>query len=167
MEDSSVEVNNKKTVTNGLHTPFGLARKKCPFCAIVAKTSPAHVIFEENSAMAILDHRPISPGHCLVIPKSHLVDITQIPHDLGGELQSLVRRVVKIQRVGLGTAGVLVVNNNVVDQHVDHFHIHVIPRRVADGISIGAKVRGGRGGAPLDEVAKKLREVAIEASSEI
>lgn len=108
----------------------------CHFCSIVALHAPGHIVFEEELALAILDYRPAADGHCLVIPRSHIVDVTDIPCNVAAELSALVRRVVVAQRAALNVSGALILNNNVVDQHLSHHHIHVVPRRVADGIGV-------------------------------
>ena len=43
----------------------------CVFCKIVAGEIPAHKVYEDDKYLAFLDIRPLSPGHTLVIPKTH------------------------------------------------------------------------------------------------
>jgi histidine triad (HIT) family protein len=44
----------------------------CRFCAIVAgEEEAAHVVFEDETSLAFLDHRPLFPGHCLLVPRDH------------------------------------------------------------------------------------------------
>ena len=45
----------------------------CVFCAIVAGEGPAIRIHEDDDYLAILDIRPFTRGHTLVIPKQHTV----------------------------------------------------------------------------------------------
>lgn len=47
-------------------------KNECVFCKIVEGKAPAHVIYEDDKSMAILDINPYSEGHCLVISKSHV-----------------------------------------------------------------------------------------------
>ncbi|MBN1324291.1 MAG: HIT family protein [Methanotrichaceae archaeon] len=44
----------------------------CIFCKIVEGTEKAHVIYEDDLCMAILDINPFAMGHALVIPKRHV-----------------------------------------------------------------------------------------------
>ena len=53
----------------------------CVFCAIVAGEAPAIRIYEDDDYLAILDIRPFTRGHTLVIPKRHTVDLTDTPPD--------------------------------------------------------------------------------------
>ena len=44
----------------------------CPFCAIIAGTTPATVVRRWNNAMAIAPLSPVVDGHTLVIPRKHV-----------------------------------------------------------------------------------------------
>lgn len=44
---------------------------ECLFCGIVAGTTPAHVIWEDNQHLAFLSIFPNTPGTSVVIPKEH------------------------------------------------------------------------------------------------
>ncbi|MEO0082282.1 MAG: HIT domain-containing protein [candidate division WOR-3 bacterium] len=55
---------------------------ECIFCQIVAGKAPARKVYEDEHTLAFLDLYPISRGHCLVIPKKHVVWFTDIePQD--------------------------------------------------------------------------------------
>ncbi len=43
----------------------------CIFCSIVRKTSPAHILWEDEHHMAFLSIFPNTPGFSVVIPKQH------------------------------------------------------------------------------------------------
>lgn len=47
----------------------------CIFCQIVAGDAPATVIAEGERAIAFMDVNPTTPGHALVIPRSHASDL--------------------------------------------------------------------------------------------
>lgn len=40
------------------------------FLDIIAKKSPAKIIFEDDQVIAFFDKFPVSPGHFLVVPKN-------------------------------------------------------------------------------------------------
>jgi histidine triad (HIT) family protein len=44
----------------------------CIFCQIIAGAAKAHIVYENELSLAILDINPWSKGHCLVIPKRHV-----------------------------------------------------------------------------------------------
>lgn len=47
----------------------------CIFCKIVAGKVPAHIVVQDERAMAFLDAFPLAAGHTLVVPKAHYVRV--------------------------------------------------------------------------------------------
>jgi histidine triad (HIT) family protein len=109
---------------------------ECIFCKIVAGELPATIVRSDERTMAFMDIAPGSRGHCLVIPRAHATDLTDIaPDDLAAcalAAQDLARRALD----GLGADGVNLINScgPAAWQTVFHFHVHVIPRYVGDDL---------------------------------
>lgn len=108
----------------------------CPFCEIVAGRGEASVVAETAQALAFLDLRQAVPGHVLVVPKAHVEDIFVIDPALAGEVMQLGTRVAQALRAAVAPAGLNLWQSNGAagGQEVPHFHLHVHPRRVADGL---------------------------------
>lgn len=108
----------------------------CLFCKIINKEIPATIIYENNEVIAILDINPVNPGHTLVIPKKHSVDILDTDDHLLGDIASVVKKVGQALKSSLGYEGfnVGVNNGTVAHQIIMHAHWHVIPRRENDGL---------------------------------
>ena len=106
----------------------------CLFCRIIAGEVPAHVVLESPDSVAFLDHRPVFKGHTLVVPRVHVVTLTDLPVPAIGPYFSDVQRVARAVVDGLGADGSFVAMNNVVSQAVAHLHVHVVPRRRKDGL---------------------------------
>ena len=106
----------------------------CTFCEIVAGTRPAAVVHATDDFVAFLDHRPLFPGHTLVVPRDHLVTLLDLPGDLVGPFFTEVQRVTAAVTTAMGAAGSFVAENNVVSQSVPHLHVHVVPRNRKDGL---------------------------------
>lgn len=106
----------------------------CLFCRIVAGEVPADVVLESEVAVAFLDHRPVFKGHTLVVPRAHIVTLTDLPVAAVGPFFAEVQCVASAVVDGLGADGSFVAMNNVVSQAVAHLHVHVIPRRRKDGL---------------------------------
>jgi uncharacterized protein (DUF924 family)/diadenosine tetraphosphate (Ap4A) HIT family hydrolase len=108
--------------------------KPCVFCEALAGRIAVSKVYENEDVLAFLDHKPLFPGHVLLIPKRHIVTLDELlPSELGplfGELRVFVRSVPR----ALGAEGCFVANNNVVSQTVHHVHLHAIPRRKGDGL---------------------------------
>ncbi len=106
----------------------------CAFCRIVLGDESAHVVLEDDATLAFLDHRPLFPGHCLLIPKAHHATLPDLPADLVAPLFATAQRLARAVEAGLGTDGSFVAINNRVSQSVPHLHVHVVPRRRKDGL---------------------------------
>jgi histidine triad (HIT) family protein len=106
----------------------------CLFCRIVAGEVAATMVFEDDVSLAFLDHRPLFPGHCLLIPKKHYETLTDLPEDLIGPLFGNARSLAGAVEQAMGSEGSFVAINNRVSQSVAHMHIHVVPRRKKDGL---------------------------------
>lgn len=58
----------------------------CVFCEIVAGEAPAHVVLDDDVAVAFLDVRPLFPGHVLLVPRPHVVTLPELPAGQVGPL---------------------------------------------------------------------------------
>jgi histidine triad (HIT) family protein len=106
----------------------------CLFCRIVTGEFPAFVVADEPDFVAFLDHRPLFPGHTLVVPRRHIETLLDLPAAEVGPYFAAVQRITAAVTHGMGTPGTFVALNNVVSQSVAHLHVHVVPRRPKDGL---------------------------------
>jgi histidine triad (HIT) family protein len=108
----------------------------CPFCEIVAGRLEASVVAQSEHALAFLDLRQAVPGHVLVVPRQHVEDIHAIDPVLAGDVMQLGVRVAQALGRLLHPPGLNLWQSNGAagGQEVPHFHLHVQPRRVADGL---------------------------------
>jgi histidine triad (HIT) family protein len=110
------------------------AEMPCEFCAIVAGHLSAYIVFEDAISVAFLDHRPLFPGHCLLVTRRHYATLLELPDDLIGPLFSNARLLAGTIQSAMQADGTFVAMNNVISQSVPHFHIHIVPRRRGDGL---------------------------------
>ena len=106
----------------------------CGFCEIVGGTKAARVVFEDEVCLAFLDHRPLFPGHCLLVPRSHYETLGDLPAELIGPIFSAAQLLSRAVEAAMKADGSLVAINNHVSQSVPHLHVHVVPRRKKDGL---------------------------------
>ena len=104
------------------------------FCQIVSRAVPAAIVFEDVDSLAFLDHRPVFPGHCLLVPKQHLDSLVDVEPSLLGKLFANARLLALAVEQGVGAQGAFVAVNNRVSQSVPHMHVHVVPRTKGDGL---------------------------------
>lgn len=106
----------------------------CVFCDVVAGDLAAEVVFEDESFLAFLDHRPVQKGHILMVPRQHLATLLDLPPDLHERFVANAQHLAAAVVDGLGAQGSFVAINNVVSQSVPHLHLHVVPRTRGDGL---------------------------------
>lgn len=110
----------------------------CAFCAIGTGDAPALKIYEDDGYLAILDIRPFTRGHTLVIPKRHSVDLTDTPPQTLADMITIGQRVARAARATeLADATNIAINDGrPAFQTMMHIHLHVLPRRSGDKLSV-------------------------------
>jgi diadenosine tetraphosphate (Ap4A) HIT family hydrolase len=110
----------------------------CVFCAIVSGEASAIRIYEDDGYLAILDVRPFTRGHTLVLPKQHTADLTDTPAKTLADMTAIGQRIAKAARATeLADATNLAINDGrAAFQSVLHIHLHVLPRRNGDKLSV-------------------------------
>jgi histidine triad (HIT) family protein len=94
----------------------------------------ASIVFADNLSLAFLDHRPLFPGHCLLIPRSHYETLSDLPTEIVGPFFENAQLIVRAVESALSAEGSFVAMNNRVSQSVPHLHVHIVPRRKKDGL---------------------------------
>ncbi len=106
----------------------------CLFCAIAVGETGADLVLETDDFVAFLDHRPVFKGHVLLVPRTHVVTLPDLPAGLRDPFLALAQRLATAMVDGLGAQGSFVAMNNTVSQSVPHLHLHVVPRTKGDGL---------------------------------
>ena len=94
------------------------------FTKIINKELPCYKIAENDNFIAFLDVNPLQEGHTLVVPKTQIDYIYDLPEDILSELfifsKSVAKKIedsIKCERIGIAVIGL----------EVPHAHIHLIP----------------------------------------
>lgn len=111
----------------------------CLFCQL----EPDKLLFSNELTFAITDRFPVSPGHCLIVPKRHIPSLFVTTEEERAALWELVKQtrkylVTKYQPDGFNIG----VNDGVAaGQTVMHLHIHIIPRYTGDNADPRSGIR--------------------------
>ncbi|HEX2524353.1 MAG TPA: HIT family protein, partial [Terriglobia bacterium] len=84
----------------------------CRFCNIIRGELSTDTVFEDDTCLAFLDHRPVFPGHCLLVPKDHFATLSDLPLQLMGPLFANAQLLVRAVEKGLLAEGTFVAINN-------------------------------------------------------
>lgn len=140
--------------------------KSCVFCGILRGETEAAVVFEDEVSMAFLDHRPLLPGHVLLVPKTHAETFPDLSEDLVGPLFRNAQLLSRAVERGLDAEGSFLAINNKISQSVPHLHIHVVPRWKGDGL-FSVKLLWKRSPYKDEEARRMVREKLRRAMEEI
>jgi histidine triad (HIT) family protein len=108
----------------------------CIFCSIVRNEAPATVVAVWDDVLAIVPLNPVTEGHVLVIPKSHVDDALSAP-EISAKVMA---RAVEIAPYPCN----LIVNvGKLATQSVFHLHLHIVPRTKDDGLVLPWSEKNG------------------------
>lgn len=106
----------------------------CTFCDVVSGQIRSVIVFEDQDCLGFLDHRPLFPGHTLLVPKRHIETLIDLPDKLVSSLFSSAKLLTAAVQDACRAEGSFVAINNKVSQSVPHLHVHIVPRRKGDGL---------------------------------
>lgn len=109
------------------------------FDMIVAGDIPAYKVYEDDDVLAFLDLSQVTPGHTLVVPKTHVADIFEYDEALAARVLSKlpkIARAIKASDENIIGLNILSNNGEAAGQSVFHSHFHLIPRYANDGFDI-------------------------------
>jgi histidine triad (HIT) family protein len=135
-------------------------REGCILCAIVAETTPAERVYEDDAVVAVMDINPATTGHVIIIPKSHSSDLWHISTEDAQRVMAASVQVAHMIHEALRPDGMNLVHATgpAAWQTVFHFHMHLVPRYEGDGLVPPWPLdhRGVEGPGPR-EVADRIR----------
>ena len=110
----------------------------CIFCKIAKGEIKAEKIYENNNFFSIKDIKPQVKDHSLIISKKHFNTILDLPENISNELIDCTKKTASKLMETDNIQGFNLVNNSfeVAGQIVNHFHLHILPRREGDGVRI-------------------------------
>lgn len=129
----------------------------CLFCDIIKGDISSYKIYEDENVYAFLDISDDCIGHTLVVPKIHHENILDIDDEMLSRVMIATRKIARHYVEDCGYTGVNIVNNSGVDasQSVMHLHIHILPRKAGDGVSMYDLKE--KMGSNFEEVQNKLK----------
>ena len=107
----------------------------CWACRVLDGTSPGAIVTQTDGVAVLINPLPLQAGHALIVPRQHVRDLYALPDVLAGPILAMAARLARALKRTVGAEGVTLRQNNEAasDQHLFHFHLHVIPRFAGDG----------------------------------
>lgn len=133
----------------------------CAFCAIArGEDRTVEIVCEDESWLAFFPLEPATPGHTLVIPRTHVPDVWAAPAPLVAELMTGVLRVGEAINAAIHPEGMNLITSagKAAEQTVFHLHLHVVPRWTRDGFGRIWPIEGLKyESSDLENVAELIR----------
>jgi histidine triad (HIT) family protein len=103
---------------------------ECVFCQIVAATREATFVWQDDRCVAFGSIGPLQPGHLLLVPRRHYVNLYELPDEVASHLLPVASRLARALKTTLHADGLNLWQSNekAAGQSVFHFHLHLIPR---------------------------------------
>jgi histidine triad (HIT) family protein len=110
----------------------------CIFCKVLAGEIPGEQIDSDERTLTVMDINPATPGHAVVISRTHAESLFELDDDDLLAVMVATRRVADRMRATLQPAGFNILHNigRAAWQSIFHFHIHVIPRYEDDPLQL-------------------------------
>ena len=123
-----------------------MTKQPCPFCEIAAGRAPATIVRAWDDALAIVPRGPVTDGHTLVIPKTHVTDFADDAYTTAITMSYAA----ELARDMGGPMNLITSKGREATQSVFHFHAHLVPRAENDGLALPwrSSPRGEHAGRP-------------------
>lgn len=102
------------------------------FSKIFAGEIPCFEIYRSQNVLVFMDIKPLTQGHCLVVPKNEVDHYHRLPQEIAAEVHQTALKVAKAlqlvtdaERIGWVIAGF----------EVAHAHLHLIPCNTMEEMS--------------------------------
>lgn len=142
-----------------------LSRDYCAFCD--PKVIEAQKFYEDDTIVALYTHKPVMPGHCLIIPKRHAERFEQITDQENASISRAIKKIDQAAVKVFNTSSYLLLQKNGAEagQTVPHVHFHYMPKQAGDNSSLKfllkmyiANLKKPMDPSEMREVCEKMKE---------
>lgn len=108
----------------------------CAFCDQAVLDNQK--FYEDDLVLALYTHKPIFPGHSLIIPKRHVERFEMLTDEEITQIGRVIKKVNRAVEKVFGTSSYLLLQKNgrEVGQSVPHVHFHYVPRKAGDDSAV-------------------------------
>lgn len=112
--------------------------EQCIFCKIINGKIPSYKIYEDDDIFVMLDIRPTTKGHVLVLPKKHFEMLEVTDDEILEKMITVSKNIGKQIKSILKSDGfnININNGKHAGQEIFHTHFHVVQRFEGDGIKL-------------------------------
>ena len=101
---------------------------ECLGCKLANKEEKIYKVYENEYVTCFLDHAPFYPGHILIVPKHHVVEVDELDDVVAKSIMDASKLIVKAIKSLYKPDGVTICQNGGIFNELTHYHMHVVPR---------------------------------------
>ncbi|PEP25462.1 HIT family protein [Bacillus wiedmannii] len=101
---------------------------ECLGCKLANEEEIIYRIYEDDYVTCFLDHEPFYPGHTLIVPKQHVVEVDELDDIVAKSIMDASKLIAKAIKLLYKPDGVTICQNGGIFNELTHYHMHVVPR---------------------------------------
>ncbi|PHD24874.1 HIT family protein [Bacillus wiedmannii] len=101
---------------------------ECLGCKLANEEEIIYRIYEDDYVTCFLDHEPFYPGHTLIVPKQHVVEVDELDDIVAKSIMDASKLIAKAIKLLYKPDGVTICQNGGIFNELTHYNMHVVPR---------------------------------------
>ncbi|MDA1600254.1 HIT family protein [Bacillus cereus] len=101
---------------------------ECLGCKLANEAEIIYKIYEDDYVTCFLDHEPFYPGHTLIVPKQHVVEVDELDDVVAKSIMDASKLIAKSIKALYKPDGITICQNGGIFNELTHYHMHVVPR---------------------------------------
>jgi histidine triad (HIT) family protein len=101
---------------------------KCLGCKLANEEEMIYKVYEDDYVTCFLDHEPFYPGHTLIVPKQHVLEVDELDDVVAKSIMDASKIIAKAIKSLYKPDGVTICQNGGIFNELTHYHMHVVPR---------------------------------------
>ena len=100
----------------------------CLGCKLANEEGKIYKVYEDDYVTCFLDHAPFYPGHTLIVPKQHVVEVDELDDVVAKSITDASKIIAKAIKSLYELDGITICQNGGIFNELTHYHVHVVPR---------------------------------------
>lgn len=106
----------------------GGSMMECLGCKLANEEERIYKVFEDDYVTCFLDYAPFYPGHTLIVPKQHVLEVDELDDVVAKSIMDASKVIAKAIKSLYQPDGITVCQNGGIFNELTHYHMHVVPR---------------------------------------
>ncbi|HDV8363073.1 HIT family protein [Bacillus cereus] len=106
----------------------GESMMECLGCKLANEEEKIYRVYEDEYVTCFLDHEPFYPGHTLIVPKQHVVEVDELNDVVAKSVMDASKLIAKAIKALYKPDGITICQNGGIFNELTHYHMHVVPR---------------------------------------